>query len=128
MTSSPAGAPVSESRTIRDARTVIRELEDRLRIVHLSPAIALGPAARWYVRKARLALRQAERKLAEADDPRLDALKPLGPHLGRHGVRRVRMRCTRCWSEQLRFPGDEHGCWGCNAPMEPVPRLPKGAA
>jgi hypothetical protein len=108
--------------------------------VHLSPAMALSWEGDWYVRKARLALRQAERSLAAGDDPRLSVLKPLRAqiathrrvHVDRDGnpiKRRKRFRCPTCMTESLRREGENMGCYrrDCYGTVEPVARHRKTA-
>lgn len=120
------GRRYSEVRTIREAREAIRELEASTERVHMAPAAVLAAGVEWYLRKARLALRQAERSLAERDEP---GLKPLRPQLRDRrpatSPRRKRYRCPECFEELL---ADEsaiaylNGHHKCDAYFEPVLR------
>lgn len=127
----------SESRTIREARDAIHELEAALGRVQMSPAMALTRTRipDWYLRKARLALRQADRQLAPADDPRLPVLKPLRAQIaterrvyvdanGEPVKRRKRFRCPVCFEESLRRESEKTACYksACYGTVEPVAR------
>lgn len=122
---------MSEARTIREARDQIREVEAATERVHMAPATALSWSAGWYLRKARLALRQAERAFAKAEDPRAEKLEPLSPHLGRRRSRlpaRKRYRCSECFTEELIRDANLEGFQTghgrrCSGVFEPVSRL-----
>ena len=95
-----------EPKTIRDARLAIRALEREIDSVRRGPiTIQAGFTLAWYLRRAQAALRQAERSLSTADDPRLDPLKPLAPQVEPPQPslrsRRERYRCVRCMEEAL---------------------------
>lgn len=123
-----------EARTVRDARLQLHELEAAVERVHMAPATALAATAGWYLRKARLALRQAERAFADADDPRLPPLARLRAQIrDRRPLlrqRRKRYRCARCFQEALLddellayYEGVHERCGG--GAWEPVARLRK---
>lgn len=101
-----AGAAMSEPRTIRAARLAVRDLETRLERIHMAPATSLADfSAGWYLKRARLALRQAERAMAKSDDPRLEPLAALRPQIRDRrpetSPRARRYRCTGCFREEL---------------------------
>lgn len=120
-----------EPRTVRDARLAIRDLEAALERVHMAPASALALLPGLYLRRARLALRQAERHFAEADDPRLEPLKPLRAQLSERRPsllpRKRRYRCPECFREALLNDDDLAYYEGkhkrCGVEWEPVSRL-----
>lgn len=68
---------------VRTLREVVRGCEARLGELtldnHEPPRDPWGPGweAWWHVRKARSALRSADKVMAKADDPRLPVLAPL---------------------------------------------------
>ncbi len=126
---------MNEPRTIREARLAIREAEKAVGRIHMAPATALAFGLDWYLRKARLALRQAEIHAAKADDPRLDPLPSLPAQIRQRrpqtGPKRKRHRCSTCFEEallydsQVEYVSERHRCPGT---FELVARLPKGAA
>ena len=90
-------------------RLAIREAEEGLRLLQESAMMAGDWLADFRLTAARAKLRQAERHFAEGDkDP--EALKPLSPRVHvrpPRGPRRSRFRCTCCFTESLRTPGDQ---------------------
>ena len=120
---------MSEPRTIRELREAIQAAEAELERLHMSPAAALAFGPEWYLRSARLKLRQADIRAAEADDPRLEPLPPLRAQLRdprpRTQPNRRRYRCPVCFVETLLYPEGSKDCWrrACDGVMEPVAAL-----
>ena len=126
-----------ETRTVRDGRHAIRDAEAQVERIHMSPAAALCWSADWYLRKARLALRQAERAMADADDPRLPPLEKLRAQIRDRAPqtrpRRRRYRCPVCFTEGLYDASyvEQYACVrGGHDParFEPVARRKAGAS
>lgn len=124
---------MSDIRTIRAAREAIVAAERELERIEMSPAAILaGFGPEWYLHKARTALRQAERSLAKADDPRLPQMKAMNPQASERRPslrpRRKRHRCPACFHERLLEPGEARVCGLCRRQrgvtidMEPVAR------
>jgi len=89
----------------------------------------VGHSSAWSVRKARLALRQADRAMAQGEDPRVETLASLPAQIRKPRPRtrpnRVRYRCSQCFAEALFHESDleyieeRHRC---GVPWEPVVR------
>lgn len=113
-----------ESRTVREFRLRVQELEAELGQLAMSPAASLVFA--WNLRDARLALRRLDRDASRSDDPRLPGLKVLRSQILERqpfvGPRRKKHRCDACWVERLLSEDDSKHCRRrrCDGTMEPV--------